>query len=212
MIGVLLVDDQHLVRTGLRTLLESDADIEVVGEAENGQQCLSRLQALRPDVVLMDIRMPVMDGIEATGRITQLPSAPTVLILTTFDDDDEVLRAIRAGAAGYLLKDTPGVKLREAVRAVAQGDHQLSPQITRKLMEHIAATPARTEIPDLSGLTSREREILTAVAQGWTNQEIAAELYLSPATARTYVSRILTKLGARDRTELAILAHRAGLA
>lgn len=211
MIRVLLTDDQPLVRAGLTALLETDPEIEVVGEAENGDQAVSRAQALRPDLVLMDIRMPVMDGIEATRRIVSAEGAPPVLILTTFDDDEEVFSALRAGAKGYLLKDTPGAELRRAIHGVAAGSSPLSPQITRKLIDHVASGSPAEESPDLSSLTERELEVLKAVAQGRNNGEIAADLHLSPATARTYVSRILTKLDARDRTELAILAHRAGL-
>lgn len=211
MIRVLLTDDQHLVRTGLRALLENDSEIEVIGEAGNGEESLDQVKELQPDVVLMDIRMPVMNGVDATSRIKESEPSPAVLILTTFDDDDEVLSAIRAGAAGYLLKDTSGPRLREAVRAVAAGESQLSPQITRKLMDHVASGPPAGDSQDFSVLTERELQVFKAVAQGQTNTEIAADLYLSPATVRTYVSRILTKLDARDRTELAILAHRAGL-
>lgn len=212
MIRVLLTDDQHLVRTGLRALLENDPEIEVVGEAEDGQAALEAARSSDPDVVLMDIRMPGMDGVEATRRINEWHHPPQVLILTTFDDDDEVTRAIHAGAAGYLLKDTPGARLREAVHAVAAGDTQLSPRIMRKLMDRVADDAPRELPPDFSELTERELEVLTAIGQGRTNAEIAVEMYLSPATARTYVSRILAKLGARDRTELAIMAHRAGIA
>lgn len=212
MIRVLLTDDQHLVRAGLRTLLENDPEITVAGEAANGQEALEQVLALSPDVVLMDIRMPVMDGVEATRRIRHHAEAPPVMILTTFDDDDEVLSAIQAGATGYLLKDTPGAQLRDAVRATAANESHLSPQITRKLMEQMITRTPQPQLQDFSVLTERELEVLKAVARGRSNPEIAAELYLSPATARTYVSRILTKLGARDRTELAIRAHRAGLA
>lgn len=211
MIRVLLTDDQHLVRTGLRALLENDLDIQVVGEAADGQQSLEQVVELAPDVVLMDIRMPGMDGITATAQIRTHPEPPPVLILTTFDDDQEVLGAIRAGAAGYLLKDTTGAELREAVRAVVAGNSQLSPQITRKLMDRVATESPYQEAQDFSALTDREMEVFEAVGRGSTNSEIAAQLYLSPATTRTYVSRILAKLDARDRTELAIMAHRAGL-
>lgn len=212
MIRILLTDDQPLVRAGLKALLEHASDIEVVGETENGREALGCVHRLHPDLVLMDIRMPVMDGVEATRRITQDRNAPPVLILTTFDDDEEVFSALRAGAKGYLLKDTPGSELRQAIRDIAAGRNALSPQITRKLIDHVAAGAPTPDGPDLSALTERELQVLQAVAQGRNNAEIAAELYLSPATARTYVSRILSKLGARDRTELAILAHRAGLA
>lgn len=215
MIRVLLVDDQDLVRAGLRTVLTNDPNIEVIVEAQHGEEAVQMARLERPDVILMDIRMPVLDGIEATRRITSLPDlADTrVVILTTFDEDEDIVDAIRAGAAGYLLKDTGSEQLRAAVRTVAEGGNLLSPQITRKVMEHMAAQPEAddAEAVDLSILTEREREVLGRVAQGETNAEIGAALYLSPATARTYVSRILAKLHARDRTELAIIAHRSGL-
>lgn len=215
MISVMVVDDQDLVRAGLRTLLTHHPGIEVVAEAGDGQNAVLSAGIHRPDVVLMDVRMPVMDGIEATRRLRADPAlaGTRILILTTFDDDDDIIEAIRVGAAGYLLKDTPSEELRRAVHAVAGGDNMLSPQITRKVMEHITAAPSSEAAAsiDLSGLTGREVEVLTRIAHGDTNAEIAATLYLSHATARTYVSRILTKLDARDRTELAIIGHRAGL-
>lgn len=215
MIRVLLVDDQDLVLAGLRTLLSNDSGIEVIAEARHGEEAIQTARSGRPDVILMDIRMPAMDGIEATRRISGFPElADTrVIILTTFDEDDDVIDAVRAGAAGYLLKDSSSDQLRSAVRTIAEGGNLLSPQITRKLMEHMAAEPASepTGGVDLSELTERELEVLARVAQGETNAEIAAALFLSPATARTYVSRILSKLNARDRTELAIIAHRAGV-
>ncbi|MGC0274312.1 response regulator [Pseudactinotalea sp. Z1739] len=214
MISVLLADDQELVRTGLRTLLSLDPRIEVVAETGDGHSAIRAVHRHRPDVVLMDLQMPAMNGIEATRTICAAPelSSTRVLILTTFDDDEDILAAVRVGAAGYLLKDTPSADLRRAVHAVAQGENLLSPQVTRKVMAHIAATPGpAADQVDLSSLTEREVEVLTKIAHGRTNREIAADLYLCHATARTYVSRILTKLDARDRTELAILAHRAGL-
>lgn len=215
MISVVLVDDQDLVRAGLRTLLTLDPEIVVVAEASDGQQAITTARVHRPNVILMDIRMPGLDGIEATRQIAQDPelSEVRVVILTTFDDDADILGAIRAGAAGYLLKDAGAQELRKAVHIVADGGNLLSPQITRKLMDTVASQPAAdgTQAVDFSMLTEREMEILLHVAQGETNREIAAALFLSPATTRTYVSRILTKLNARDRTELAILAHRAGL-
>lgn len=215
MITVVLTDDQDLVRAGLRTLLTLDADISVVAEASTGDQAITAARVHRPDVILMDIRMPGRDGIDATRNIRQDPEleAVRVVILTTFDDDDDIVDAIKAGAAGYILKDAGAAELRNAVHTVAGGGNLLSPQITRKLMETVACQPdsTKTEHIDLSVLTQREMDILRQVAQGATNSEIAAALFLSPATARTYVSRILTKLDARDRTELAILAHRAGL-
>lgn len=212
---VLLVDDQDLVRAGLRALMATDGDIEVVGEAADGRRAVELAARLRPDVVLMDIRMPRMDGIEATRAIRsdERLDATRVVILTTFDDDDDVIEAIRVGAAGYLLKDTPGPDLRDAVRTAAAGGNLLSPAVTRTVMDLVArAAPRLAPDPRLSALTERELEVLARIGHGDTNDEIARALFLSPATARTYVSRIITKLGARDRTELAILAHRSGLA
>ncbi|GAA2043464.1 response regulator transcription factor [Yaniella flava] len=215
MISVVLVDDQDLVRAGLRTLLSLDPEIFVAAEASDGQQAITAARVHRPDVMLMDIRMPVFDGIAATHQMSQEAELDgvRVVILTTFDDDEDIVDAVKAGAAGYLLKDAGAYELRKAIHTVADGGNLLSPQITRKLMEAVASQPAtdHVEYVDLSDLTEREMDILGHVAQGATNSEIAASLFLSPATVRTYVSRILTKLDARDRTELAILAHRAGL-
>ena len=213
MITVVLVDDQDLVRAGLRTLLAHDQDIRVVGEASDGRRGVEAVLRSRPDVALMDIRMPVMDGIEATRaiRADALASAH-VVILTTFDDDHDVAEAIRAGAAGYLMKDTPGAALRDAVRRAARGERLLSPAIVGKLLDLVATSPpAPARDPRLAQLSARELDVLVRVGHGDTNDEIAARLFLSPATARTYVSRILAKLGARDRTELAVIAHRSGL-
>ncbi|GGR45267.1 DNA-binding NarL/FixJ family response regulator [Nocardioides luteus] len=214
MTRVLLADDQDLVRAGLRMLLGADPDLEVVGEARDGDQAVARCRELRPDVVLMDVRMPGTGGIEATRRIREDPELVgiRVLILTTFDDDEDVLEAIRLGAAGYLLKDTGSDDLRRAVRTVAGGGNLLSPEITRRVMEHLAAAP-RQEPPEprLAELTERELAVLRRIALGETNAEIAAVLHISHATARTYVSRILTKLQARDRTQLAVIALNAGL-
>ncbi|WP_156759375.1 response regulator [Microbacterium karelineae] len=211
-ISVVLVDDQELVRTGLRALAERDRDIAVVGEAATGRQGLSVVRETRPDVVLMDIRMPEMDGLEATRGIVADPALAgvRVLILTTFDEDEHVFEAIRAGAAGYLLKDVSPEGLRDAIRVVAAGDSLLSPQVTARVMGAVAEGGS----PDdgaLSDLTDREREVLERVGRGLTNDEIAADLFLSPATARTYVSRLLAKLGARDRAALIVLAYETGL-
>lgn len=212
---VLLADDQDLVRAGLRALMATDGDIDVVGEAADGRRAVELAARLRPDVVLMDIRMPRMDGIAATRAIRsdERLTATRVVILTTFDDDDDVIEAIRVGAAGYLLKDTPGPDLRDAVRTAAAGGNLLSPAVAGIVMDLVArSAPRLAPDPRLSMLTERELEVLVRIGHGDTNDEIARALFLSPATARTYVSRIITKLGARDRTELAILAHRSGLA
>ena len=214
MIRIVLVDDQELVRTGLRALAERDGDIEVVGEAADGRAGLARVRELRPDLVLMDLRMPLLDGIAATARITADPTLDEVrvVVLTTFDEDEDVLAAIRAGAAGYLLKDVAPAALREAVRVVAGGDSLLSPAVTStvlaRLGEHLAT---RVEPGLLDALTPREREVLALVGRGMSNDEIGARLHLSPATARTYVSRLLAKLRARDRSRLVVLAYESGL-
>lgn len=214
MIRVLLVDDQDLVRAGLRTLLTADPDIEVVAEATTGDGAVAAARQHRPDVALMDIRMPRTNGIDATRLIRADPALERtrVLILTTFDDDEDIVEAIRLGAAGYLLKNTPAQDLRQAVHTAAAGGNLLSPSITRRVMDHVARMPAApTRDPRLDELTDRELTILQRIAHGENNAEIGAVLHLSPATVRTYVSRILTKIGARDRTELAVIAHRSGL-
>lgn len=213
-IRVVLVDDQQLVRAGLRPLAERDGDIEVVGEASDGRAGLARVRELRPDLVLMDLRMPVMDGLEATRAIVADPllDGVRVLVLTTFDEDEHVQEAIRAGAAGYLLKDIAPDDLRSAIRTVAAGDALLSPAITAAVMRAVAeGATARTDPSALAGLTEREIDVLTGIGRGLTNAEIASELFLSPATSRTYVSRLLAKLGARDRAALVVLAYETGL-
>lgn len=212
MTRIVLVDDQELVRTGLRQLAEHDGDIKVVAEADTGTSGLSVVRQYRPDVVLMDIRMPGMDGLEATQRIVADPALTDVrvVILTVFDEDENVMTAVRAGAAGYLLKDIAPADLRHAIRVVAAGDALLSPSITRKVMRSVAEQSATR--PELLGsLTEREQEVLAHVALGEPNSEIAARLFISPATARTYVSRLLTKLHARDRSQLVILGYETGL-
>jgi DNA-binding NarL/FixJ family response regulator len=214
MIRLVLVDDQELVRTGLRALAERDGDIAVVGEAADGRAGLGVVRQHRPDVVLMDIRMPVMDGIAATEAIVDDPvlAGVRVVVLTTFDEDENVMNAIRVGAAGYLLKDVSPTDLREGIRRVAAGDALLSPAITGTVMRALAGQFRRSTRPELvDGLTEREREVLERVALGESNAEIGAALHISPATARTYVSRLLTKLGARDRAQLVVIAYESGL-
>jgi DNA-binding NarL/FixJ family response regulator len=214
MIRVLLADDQALVRGGFRSLLEARDDIKVVGDAADGRQAVFLAKTLVPDVVLMDIRMPDLDGLEATRQIAADPrlTAVRVVILTTFGLDEYLFDALRYGASGFLVKDTEPADLVTAVRVVAAGDSLISPGMTRRLIEEFAARakpsrPAR----QLDVLTEREREVLSLVAAGLTNDEIAERLYMSPATARTHVSRTMTKLGARDRTQLVVLAYETGL-
>lgn len=214
MIRIVLVDDQEIIRTGLRTLAEHDGDIQVIAEADNGSRGVSAVRQHKPDVVLMDIRMPAMDGIAATRAIVgdrELANV-RVVVLTTFDEDENVMAAIRAGAAGYLLKDIAPSDLRSAVRVVAAGDALLSPSITRKVMSTLAGRlNTRTRPMLLESLTDREREVLTRIGLGESNGEIGASLHISPATARTYVSRLLSKLGARDRSQLVVLSYESGL-
>lgn len=214
MIRVVLVDDQQLVRTGLRALAERDGDIRVVAEAGDGRDGLEQVRRHRPGVVLMDIRMPRMDGITATRAIVDDPTLAgvRVVVLTTFDEDADVLAAIRAGSAGYLLKDIAPDDLRAAIRLVAAGDALLSPAITGKVMAQLAARPTASTRPAiLESLTERERDVLTRVGLGDSNDEIGTNLRISPATARTYVSRLLAKLSARDRSQLVILSYESGL-
>ena len=213
--GVLVVDDQALLRTAFSSLIDAEDDLEVVGDAADGRHAVELAASLAPDVVVMDVRMPVMDGIEATRRITsdQGPNGARVLILTTFDLDEYVFEALRAGASGFALKSRPLDELLNAIRTVAAGEGLLAPSVTRRLIAHFAdqaRTPARTP-PGLAELTEREREVLSLVAEGLSNAELAQTLHVSLPTAKTHVSRILTKLGARDRTQLVILAYQSGL-
>ncbi len=214
MIRVVLADDQALVRSGLRALLANSNDLHVVGEAADGREAVAVVTRTQPDVVLMDIRMPGMDGIAATRQITADArlAEVAIVILTTFDEDDQIFAAIRAGASGYLLKDAEPEDLRQAIRVVAAGDALLSASVTRKVMEGIVSGPAGVaDRGRLNELTVREREVLVGVGRGLSNDEIAAEIHISPATARTYVSRMLTKLGARDRAQLVVIAYETGV-
>jgi len=214
-IRVLLADDQALVRSGFRMLLERADDIEVVGEASTGAEAVERARADHPDIVLMDIRMPDVDGLEATRRIAsdRKLADVRVIMLTTFDLDEYVFEALHAGASGFLLKDVEPDDLRDAVRVVAAGDALLSPSVTRRLISEFISKPApqRHSPAELGELTEREREVLALVAAGLRNDELAERLVISPATAKTHVSRILLKLGARDRAQLVVIAYETGL-
>lgn len=213
-VKVLIVDDQALVRAGFAMILSTETDIEVVGEAGNGAEAIQMTRRLQPDVVLMDIRMPEMDGITATRELCESPDQPypRVLILTTFDLDDYVYDALRAGASGFLLKDTPPDDLAAAIRVVARGDSLLSPSITRKLLEEFTRSPAAPRPhTGMSDLTDREVEVLGELARGLSNVEIAEELFVSETTVKTHVSHILTKLELRDRVQAVIVAYESGL-
>ncbi len=213
-IRVVVADDQALVRSGFLALLRSEDGIDVVGEAANGYEAVTIAKAKRPDVILMDIRMPEMDGLEATRLITADPTLANVriLVLTTFDLDEYVHEALRAGASGFLLKDTLPPDLLAAVRVVAAGEALLAPSITRRLIEDFVRRPiTQTADPRLDQLTGREREVLTAVAKGLSNAELAEELFMSHATAKTHVSHLLTKFAARDRAQLVVAAYETGL-
>jgi DNA-binding NarL/FixJ family response regulator len=213
-IRVLLVDDQPLLRLGFRMVLSTQPDLEVVGEAGDGVEAVELAAALAPDVVLMDVRMPIADGIEATRRIVGAGSAARILVLTTFDLDEYVYAALRAGAGGFLLKDVPPADLVSAIRAVAGGDAVVAPSVTRRLIEAFAPhlpDPADGSAALLQRLTERERDVLLEVARGRSNQEIAAALVVSEATVKTHVGRLLTKLGIRDRVGLVVFAYEAGV-
>lgn len=213
MIRVLLVDDQELIRTGFRLVLEAEDDIEVVGEAGDGEHAINEAVRLCPDVVLMDVRMPHLDGIEATARLTRELPDTGVLVLTTFDLDQYAFGALEAGASGFLLKDARRGELLSAIRAVAHGDAALAPRVTKELIRRLG--PVAAERPSASTLTAdlteRERDVFVAIGRGLTNIEIAQELFLSESTVKTHVGRILAKLGARDRVQAVILAHRHGV-
>lgn len=213
-IRILVVDDQALVRSGLRLILETETDITVIGEAGDGREAVESARRMRPDVVLMDIRMPVMDGIEATRRLIEagLDPEPRVLILTTFDLDEYVYAAIRAGASGFLLKDAPPDDLIHAIRVVARGEALLAPTVTRRLIEEFASRPQPEAQPEGMGeLTERELEVLRRLAAGLSNAEIADVLFVSEATVKTHISHILTKLDLRDRVQAVVVAYESGL-
>jgi DNA-binding NarL/FixJ family response regulator len=214
-IRVLLADDQALIRAGFRVLVETAEDLLVVGEAADGQQAVDLARRERADVVLMDIRMPRVDGLEATRRISadEDLAGVKVIILTTFESDEYVYQALRAGASGFLVKDTEPAELIQAVHVVARGDALLSPSVTRRLITDIASRPERPPADGtvLAALTDREREVMALVAEGLSNDEIAGRLFVSPLTAKTHVSRIMTKLNARDRAQLVVLAYESGL-
>jgi DNA-binding NarL/FixJ family response regulator len=210
---ILVVDDHHLVRSGLRAMLDVHDDLHVVGEAEDGQSALTAARELVPDVVVMDIRMPRMDGIEATRRLRAQDAPPHVLVLTTFDLDEYVYEALRAGAGGFLLKDAPPDRLADAVRTVAAGESLLAPAVTRRLVERFVRRPAPpgAEHPAVRRLTEREHEVLLLLARGLSNTEIAGRLFLSEATVKTHVTRVLTKLELRDRVQAVVFAYETGL-
>ena len=218
MIRILLVDDQALVRAGFRMILDAEIEIEVVGEASDGREAIDQAQALRPDVVLMDIRMPELDGLEATRRILAEAAdgheGPKILMLTTFDLDEYVYEALRAGASGFLLKDTPPEQLVAAIHVIAHGEALLSPSITRRVISEFvkgAGPRQREQFPQIDELTARELEVLKLIARGLSNAEIAKSLYVSETTVKTHVARVLMKLNLRDRVQVVVLAYEAGI-
>jgi DNA-binding NarL/FixJ family response regulator len=212
-IRVLIADDQELVRTGFRVILEAEGDIEVVAEAENGYEAVRQSALAIPEVVLMDIRMPVLDGLAATEQILRQPDPPTVVVLTTFDQNEYIYRALRAGAAGFLLKDAPSSRLIAAVRAAATGDSLIEPSITRRLVERFAEPLTAPGIPAaLARLTERELDVLRLISRGLSNAEIATEMVVAETTVKTHVARILAKLGVRDRLQAVVVAYETGFA
>ncbi len=210
-VRVVVADDQPLVRRGLRMILSDAADVEIVGEAADGHEAVALAAAEKPDVVLMDVRMPGMDGIEATRAVTAVEDPPRVLVLTTFDLDEIVYDALRAGASGFLLKDAPEERLLTAIRVVAEGGSLFAPAVTRRLIEEFARRPRTTGPSGLQELTERESEVLRLVARGLSNAEIAIELFVSENTVKTHVARVLMKLGLRDRVQAVVLAYETGL-
>jgi DNA-binding NarL/FixJ family response regulator len=210
-IRVLIADDQELVRTGFRVILEAEGDIEVVAEAENGLEAVRQAALTEPDVVLMDIRMPELDGLAATEQILRQADPPTIVVLTTFDQNEYIYRALRAGAAGFLLKDAPSSRLIAAVRAAATGDSLIEPSITQRLVERFAEPAPATGIPGrLEQLTARELDVLRLITRGLSNAEIAAEMFVAETTVKTHVARILAKLGVRDRVQAVVVAYETG--
>lgn len=211
MTRIVIVDDQEMVRTGLRMVLDAEPEFVVAGEAGDGETAVRLVQRERPDVVLMDVRMPGVDGIEATRRITEAHPEVAVLVLTTFDLDEYVYGALRAGASGFLLKDAPADDLVDAIRVVARGDALLAPQVTKRLILEFAARPSARSLDGLDSITDRELDVLRLVARGQSNAEIAETLFLGETTVKTHVSRLLSKLGVRDRVQLVVVAYESGL-
>ncbi len=209
MIRVLLVDDEELVRSGLRLILSTEPDLEVVAEAADGEQALAMAELHQPDVVMLDIRMPGLDGIEVARRLAASGSPARVVVLTTFDNDDYVYGALRAGASGFLLKDAPATQLVSAIRAAAAGDAVLAPSVTRRVVDELGRRQAPVAIQRLDVLTDRERDVLTLMAEGCSNAEIGDRLFITEGTVKTHVARILVKLGVRDRLQAVVLAYRA---